>query len=86
MSSRTLAKRVTMRWMLDAGWRLSLSTNLSDFIVAKCGPGKYSYVGHNGACYIEGTAKSWADLERQWAERHASAVLNGVIKNHEPCN
>jgi hypothetical protein len=76
--------RMTFRQMLAAGWRLSVNANPSDFIVAKDGPGKYSYVGHHGNCYIEGVAQSWADLERTFHRRHHAAIESGAI--HVPAS
>lgn len=70
---------MTLRQIVEAGWRISLNPEPSDFIVSKDGPGRFSYVGHHGNCYIEGTARSWADLERKLTERHENAVRNGVI-------
>lgn len=70
---------MTVAQLLDAGWRLSLNGDPSEFIVAKDGPGRFSYVGHHGNCYIEGTARSWAHLERVLTEKHTAALRNRVI-------
>lgn len=72
--------RMTFQQMIDAGWRLSVHANPGGNFAARLGPGRYGYVGHHrDGCYIEGTAKSWAELERTWHRRHHRALQNGVI-------